>query len=104
MTHRFLKWLVAGATLVVLAAFVAGGAFAGSAPAKPDVMAGFTTDGSVAPEFLANARTIPHWTFTYTDPTNGVSYPITMVGPADDEHRHGRQDRARPVEVQLRRG
>jgi hypothetical protein len=49
LTHRFLKWLIAGSTLVVLAAF-AGGAFAGSAPAKPDVTAGFTTDGSVAPE------------------------------------------------------
>ena len=36
--------------------------------------------GSVAPQFLANASTIPHWTFQYTDPTNGVTYPITMVG------------------------
>ena len=80
MTHRFFKWLVAGGTLAVLTAFVAGSAFAGPAPAKPDVTAEFTTAGSVAPEFLTNARTIPHWTFEYTDPTNGVTYPITMVG------------------------
>ncbi|MGE5435135.1 MAG: hypothetical protein ACM3S3_10165, partial [Candidatus Doudnabacteria bacterium] len=80
MTHRLLKWLVAGATLAVLAAFAAGGAFAGSAPAKPDVSAQFTTAGSVAPQFLTNATTIPHWTFQYTDPTNNVTYPITMVG------------------------
>ena len=80
MTHRLLKWLIAGATLAVLAAFAAGGAFAGSAPAKPDVSAQFTTAGSVAPQFLTNATTIPHWTFQYTDPTNNVTYPITMVG------------------------
>jgi hypothetical protein len=48
--------------------------------AKPDVKARFTTDGGVAPKFLVNASTIPHWTFQYTDPTNGVTYPITMVG------------------------
>lgn len=40
----------------------------------------FTTEGGVAPQFLANALTIPHWTFQFTDPTNGVTYPITMVG------------------------
>jgi hypothetical protein len=58
LTHRFLKWLVAGGTLAILTAFVAGSAFAGSATAKPDVTAEFTTIGSVAPEFLTNARTI----------------------------------------------
>jgi len=69
-----------GVTLAVLASFAAAAAFAGAAPAKPDVSANFTTAGSVAPEFLANAVTIPHWTFQYTDPTNNVTYPITMVG------------------------
>jgi hypothetical protein len=34
----------------------------------------------VAPEFLANAKTVPHWTFQYTDPTNGTTYTITMAG------------------------
>ena len=80
MTYRLLKWLVAGATLAVLAAFAAGGAFAGSAPAKSDIRPEFTTVGGVAPQFLANATTIPHWSFQYTDPTNNVTYPITMVG------------------------
>ncbi len=80
MTHRLLMWLVAGATLAGLAAFAAGGAFAGSAPAKSDVRPEFTTVGGVAPQFLPNATTIPHWTFQYTDPTNHVTYPITMVG------------------------
>jgi hypothetical protein len=75
-----LKWLVAGATLAVLAAFAAGGAFAGSAPAKSDIRPEFTTVGGVAPQFLTNATTVPHWTFQYTDPTHHVTYPITMVG------------------------
>jgi hypothetical protein len=80
LANRLLKWLVAGTTLAVLAATAASGAFAGSAPAKPDVSAQFTTAGSVAPQFLSNATTIPHWTFQYTDPSNNVTYPITMVG------------------------
>jgi hypothetical protein len=47
---------------------------------KADVAARFAHEGGVAPDFLARARTIPHWTFQYTDPTNGVTYPITMAG------------------------
>lgn len=40
----------------------------------------FTTQGSVAPQFLVNASTVPHWTFQYTDPTNNTTYTITMAG------------------------
>lgn len=36
--------------------------------------------GTVTPQILANARTVPHFTFNYTDPTNHQTYPITMVG------------------------
>jgi hypothetical protein len=72
-------------TLVLgaLALLVSTPAIAGSVPtrnSKPDVAARFAHEGGVAPEFLARARTIPHWTFQYTDPTNGVTYPITMAG------------------------
>lgn len=80
MIQRKSKWLSAGVLLTILATALAGSATAASKAAKPDVSARFTTAGSVAPQFLANARTIPHWTFQYTDPTNGVTYPITMVG------------------------
>ena len=80
MAQRIARWLVAGAVLAALAALVTGSATAASGGAKPDVSANFTTDGSVAPQFLQNATTIPHWTFQYTDPTNNVTYPITMVG------------------------
>lgn len=64
----------------VFASVSASSAFAGTAPAAPANDAQFATMGGVAPQFLANAETIPHWTFQYTDPKNGVTYPITMAG------------------------
>lgn len=79
MIQRKSRWLLAGLLLAILATAV-GSASAAPNTAKPDVTAQFTTLGSVAPQFLANAETIPHWTFQYTDPTNGVTYPITIVG------------------------
>jgi len=80
MHHRTLLRLLVGLTAVLAAALATSAAFAKSGPAKPDVSAEFTTQGGVDPQFLQNATTIPHWTFQYTDPTNGVTYPITMVG------------------------
>lgn len=38
----------------------------------------FTTDGG-APAFRTS-RTIAYWSSSFTDPTNGVTYPYTMVG------------------------
>ena len=78
MAQRISMSLIAGVVLLLLAV----GAASAAAPnaAKPDVTPQFTTVGSVAPQFLPNAFTIPHWTFQYTDPTNSVTYPITMVG------------------------
>ena len=81
MTHRFSRAALA-AVLVALAATLtagAGSAGAAKATAKADNPK-FTTEGGVAPQCLVNARTIPHFTFQFTDPTNGVTYPITMVG------------------------
>jgi len=81
MSYRISRAAFA-AVLVALAAALAvgvGSAGAAKAIAKADNPR-FTTQGGVAPQFLANARTIPHFTFQYTDPSNGVTYPITMVG------------------------
>jgi hypothetical protein len=39
----------------------------------------FTTDQSVT-NFSANAQTIPYFRSSFTDPTNGLTYPYTMVG------------------------
>jgi hypothetical protein len=44
------------------------------ATAKPE----FTTEGGATP--FRTSRTIPYWSSTFTDPTNGVTYPYTMVG------------------------
>jgi hypothetical protein len=41
---------------------------------------GFTEQGGVTP--LADAKTVEHWAGSFTDPTNGVTYPFTMVGKA----------------------
>ena len=43
----------------------------------------FAVDQS-AGNFSANAVTIPYWRSSFTDPTNGVTYPITMVGTNPD--------------------
>jgi hypothetical protein len=70
--------------LLVVAAGALGGsasnAFASSPTVGPEGDPLFATQGSVAPQFLAGARTVPHWTFQYTDPTNKVTYTITMAG------------------------
>jgi hypothetical protein len=80
MSHRFLRVLpMAALALLVLSLTMVSTAGA-TRQAKPDVAANFATQGGVAQEFLASARTIPHWSFQYTDPTNGVTYPITMAG------------------------
>lgn len=81
-SHR-LRLLAAFGPVVVAAGALgasASSAVAASAPAQPADQALFTTQGGVPPQFLANADTIPHWTFAYTDPTNHVTYPITMAG------------------------
>jgi hypothetical protein len=77
MKQRFLRVALAAALVALAATLTVGSASATSAKADNPR---FTTEGSVAPQFLANARTIPHFTFNYTDPTNNVTYPITMVG------------------------
>jgi hypothetical protein len=78
MTQRLLKAVVAVAAIGLLAT-MASSAFATTGSAKADNPR-FGTVGGVDPQFLANARTIQHFTFRYTDPSNGVTYPITMVG------------------------
>jgi hypothetical protein len=80
MAQRTSRWLIAVALIAILAALAATSATAASRAAKPDVKPKFMTEGGVDPQYLVNARTIPHWSFQFTDPTNGVTYPITMVG------------------------
>jgi len=81
-SHRLRVLAAFGPALLAAGAVAASAssAFAATATAKSDGAALFTTDGGVAPQFLAGAQTVPHFTFDYTDPSNHVTYPITMVG------------------------
>lgn len=82
-TSKRLRLLAAAAPALLAAGSVfasASNAFAATPTAQPDSQALFTTEGGVTPQFLASARTVPHFTFNFTDPTNGVTYPITMAG------------------------
>ena len=83
-TSKRLRLLAAAAPALLAAGSVfasASNVFASTAPAvQDDGQALFTTEGGVTPQFLATARTIPHFTFQFTDPNNGVTYPITMAG------------------------
>ena len=45
-----------------------------AATAKPK----FASEGGATP--LQTDKTIPHWSSSFVDPTNGVRYPYTMVG------------------------
>jgi hypothetical protein len=80
------RLLLALALLVTVAAAGAASAFAGSGGSASTLptrdtagdTAQFTSQGGLTP--LADANTIPHWSSQFTDPTNGVTYPYTMVG------------------------
>ena len=80
-----------GLLIVAFAAAVAAGLVAATtspasgggaivvANANPDGGAPqFTSNGGVAPR--RTMRTVPYWASSFTDPTNGVTYPFTMVG------------------------
>lgn len=81
--RRRLRLSVVLSALAVAAGAVGATGSSVSADSSTSVPEGdpqFATQGSVAPQFLVNARTIPHWTFQYTDPSNKVTYTITMAG------------------------
>ncbi len=76
--------IIALLSLVLGAAYLSGHVTVTHAAAAPNDGDGigtpmFTTDQSVT-NFSANADTIPYWRSSFTDPTNGVTYPFTMVG------------------------
>ncbi|MDX6511537.1 MAG: hypothetical protein QOE36_1041 [Gaiellaceae bacterium] len=83
MHHRSLLRSLIGLAALLTAALAVSAASAGTGTAASPGASDnprFTTVGGVDPQFLSNARTIPHFTFQYRDPQNGVTYPITMVG------------------------
>jgi hypothetical protein len=82
MSRKLLGAAVAAVVGGVLATvpFGAAASASGTAGASPGPSndARFTTAGGVTPAY--GDRTVPHWSFTYTDPTNGQHYTATMVG------------------------
>jgi hypothetical protein len=76
MSHRSFRLL-----LVVVAGLLAVGAASGAAGAKPKTP---KSEGKAEFKELGGARhgqaAFPTFSFSYTDPTDGVTYPITMVG------------------------
>ncbi|HEY8815723.1 MAG TPA: hypothetical protein VIP57_11555 [Candidatus Dormibacteraeota bacterium] len=60
-------WALCGLTLLVSALLPSAGVLAASSSGN-----GNASD--------RKPRTVPHWSSSFTDPTNGVTYPFTMVG------------------------
>ena len=81
--HR--KFSLLGLALVVaLGVTAAAGAGNGGNATLPLVQKGkigtprFAEGGAVSP--FRTSNTVPYWASSFTDPTNGVTYPFTMVG------------------------
>jgi hypothetical protein len=76
--------LAGGAVVALVAALLPGTTLAGanaSTPAAnpdPEGTPMFATAGGVTP--FQTMRTVPYWSSSFTDPTNDVTYPFTMVG------------------------
>ena len=71
LKRKVLSAMVALAAIVAVAA-VTTSASAGTTASGKDVSADFTTQGGVAPAFLANARTIPLWTMCRPHSSNAT--------------------------------
>jgi len=81
--HRKFTLLVF-ALVVALGVSAAAGAASGGSTSLPLVQKGtlgtprFAEGSAVSP--FGTSNTIPYWSSSFTDPTNGVTYPFTMVG------------------------
>ena len=95
MSHRSFRAALA-AMLVVAATLTVGAASATpTKSAKPDVSANFKVlRGKPAKNAFAS------FSFSFTDPTNGVTYPITMVG--NDPNSSGRPSVMRTLIIPLK--
>jgi hypothetical protein len=76
-------WALAGAVLVAVAlipvsAFASTGDESLAASSRSDWTP--TYDKDDVEKSFKGSRTVPHWTSSFTDPTNQVTYPFTIVG------------------------
>jgi hypothetical protein len=76
-------WALTGAVLVA-AALIPASAFASTGDDSPGSSPSSDWTASYAradvEKSFQGSRTVPHWTSSFTDPTNQVAYPFTIVG------------------------
>jgi hypothetical protein len=70
------SWALVGLALLVSALVPSAGVFA----AGGDENSISSSDSEHGNASSRKPRTVPHWSSSFTDPTNQVSYPFTMVG------------------------
>ncbi|HEX3508212.1 MAG TPA: hypothetical protein VHW94_07475 [Candidatus Dormibacteraeota bacterium] len=71
-------WALCGLALLSSALLPSSGVFAaGSAYSSNSSSSDSSGNGNAS---TRKPRTVPYWSSTFTDPTNGVAYPFTMVG------------------------
>jgi hypothetical protein len=85
MNRRLLLALAVFAAIgaaIVATAFARGNAPGTTLPIRSTAgdTFGFTEEGGLTP--LADAKTVEHWSGSFIDPTNHVTYPFTMAGKA----------------------
>jgi hypothetical protein len=79
-SHKVLSVLIVCLLLTALAILSPCAALAQASSGGDGIgTAKFTTD-QPATNFSAKATTIPYFRSSFTDPSNGVTYPFTMVG------------------------
>ena len=71
-------WALCGLALLVSALLPSAGVFAASGEKGASSSSSDSSDNGNAS--TRKPRTVPHWSSSFTDPTNGVAYPFTMVG------------------------
>ena len=77
MSHRSFRLLLALAAAVLAVGVVVGGATATPKSPKSEGKAQF---GELTGGARNGKAAFPTFSFSYTDPTDGITYPITMVG------------------------
>src|SRR5712671_6091243 len=72
------SWVLVCLALVTSALMPSSGAFAAAGSDEATTSSQDSSDHGNAS--TRNPRTVPHWSSSFTDPTNQVDYPFTMVG------------------------
>ena len=71
-------WVLCGLALMVSTLLPSAGVFASSGEKGANSSSSDSSDNRNAS--TRKPRTVPYWSSSFTDPTNGVTYPFTMVG------------------------